>query len=107
MRGGSARHFCKNGVANPLIKIFSFFKIFQKIVHVCARSAIICAMCKKKKQKSYLFQNIIQIIFNQSPKEIYDLFNSSLVVVDMPTIQDGCQNTCLEFSKSWWKNMAG
>ena len=55
---------------------------------------------QEKQKKYYLFQNLIQINFNQSPKGIY---NS---VVDMPTIQDGCRNTCLEFTKSLWKNMA-
>ena len=50
----------------------------------------------KRDKYNSLFQNLIQKIFNQSPKGIYNLFNSSLAVVNMPTIQDECRNTCLK-----------
>ena len=30
---------------------------------------------------------------------IYNLFNSSLAVIDLPTIQDGCRNMWLEISQ--------
>ena len=52
---------------------------------ICTNRDNLCAMQEKK--NLFFFKNEDRFKFKRSPKGIHNLFNLSLAVVDMPTIQ--------------------